>query len=318
MRNRLFLYLIIVLPLVSLYSCQKEISSENGIAPVVPLTIDSNYLSKIYAFDINGSSADTVEVVTYNYDNLKRVTSVVDSSKNLYNATQQSYFYFYNNSDTLPYKSVRYQVSAEDPALTQLTYDTIISYHLYDNAGRNLKDSGIHSNSSILNGYYSTYTVKQYSYALNRIYGYASSNPISVPYSFVSPDEKDTAVLDALGNIIDNKIYRYNSYTSLWELSITSAFTYDTKASPFSRLSNFKTFGVFPNGETFYGELPQKTNRVTQNEHHSFSNGAPGVHFDYSYFNSYNANGLVKGISVYDQPPNPTMYSKIILVYKAL
>ena len=86
--------------LIMLQSCQKELSLENGLpgTPTVPTTIDSNYLSKIlYLAVVNGVPTDTAVYWVYTYDNLKRVTSVIDSSNT---PSPNKYFYYYTGTDT--------------------------------------------------------------------------------------------------------------------------------------------------------------------------------------------------------------------------
>ncbi len=312
-----FLFLFVTVFITQ--SCQKEISFDPGTIINNPSgIIDSNYLSKMYGIYITGPVVDTGEVYSYNYDNQKRVISLTGISKDLYNYTQTSFNYYYNSTDTLPYRSRSVYITANDPAQTVLRFDTIITWHFFDNLGRNLRDSMIHAtgDASSPTPYYSTLEVRNYSYGTGKIYCYRHFTGINVPNpSYVSPDQKDTATLDVSGNIIDNKSYRYSFFSGQFELEITSTFTYDTKQSPFSRLSNFKTFGVFPNGETFYIELPQYNNRLTQNEHHSFSGGGSGVFYNYTYSNTYKTNGLIKETSIYDQPPVPSSYGKITFEY---
>ncbi len=323
MKTKPSLYLFFLVYIFISQSCQKELSFDTGnIVNNPPGIVDSSYISKIYSIYIAGPVADTVAITTYSYDNLKRVVSVIDAAKSLYDFAQTSRHYFYNNNDTLPFRSRTVSISANDPAQTMLRYDTSLIWHFYDNTGRNVKDSVIRSvgEASSPVPYYSTLEVRNYSYGTGKIYGFRTFAGINVPNpSYVPGDQKDTATLDAPGNIIANKSYRFDSFTSQFEFIITSAFTYDNRQSAFSKLSNFKTYGVFPNGETFLSELPQYSNRVTQNEHHSFlPGGGGGVHFDFSYTNIYNTNGFVKEILAYDQPPNPLSYGKVSFVYMHL
>lgn len=320
MKTTLPFYILLLTCTFIIQSCQKELSDPGGnIIIINPLpVVDSNYLSKIYGISISGPLSDTGIIYTYNYDNLKRVVSINGLSKDLYNYTQISYTYYYNNSDTVPFKSRAVSISANDPAQTMLRHDTTITWHFFDNTGRNTRDSMIHSvgNPSVPVPYYSTLEIRNYSYGSGKIYGYRSFTGIYVPNpSYVFPDQKDTANIDALGNVTSNKAYRFNTISSQFELETTSAFTYDSKQSPFSRLSNFKTFGVFPSGETLFMELPQYSNHVTQNEVHSLSMGGGGVHFDFSYTNLYNTNGLIKQSDVNEQPPVPSNYMKISYTY---
>jgi hypothetical protein len=305
-------------------SCQKEISFDTVsiINPPNPV-IDSNYVSKIYDITVLAGVRDTIGITTYNYDNLKRVTAISNVSKDLYNYTQVSRDYYYNGTDTLPFKSRTISISANDQAQTLLRHDTSIVFHFFDNAGKNLKDSLINSVSTPVPVpvYYSIGAVRTYTHAAGKVYGFSTFIGINVPNSsYIPPDQKDTASIDALGNVTGNKRYWLNAGSGLFELVATSAFTYDNKQSPFAKLSNFKTYGLFPSGETLVWELPQYSNRVTQNEHHSFSaGGSGGVHVDYSYTNVYNtSNGFVKEITINTQPPNPADYALSVITYRHL
>ena len=318
MKVALNLLPVILLLVFTLQSCQKELSPETTTTPTTPTTPDSNYIAKIYEIEVNGTVADTVDIAVYNYDNLKRVVSIIRSSFNLYYYPSITYTYLYNAADTLPYRSTFISKSAYDAAQTQFYYDTVVSYHNYDNFGKNIKDSMIHSAYYIMSPvpYTVNSEVRNYSYGTGKIFGLTAYFTI-FPSGTSSGDDKDTAITDATGNIIDNKIYRFNPSNSLFELDATSNFTFDTKASPFSRLSNFKTYGVFPSGETLFYEFPQYFNRLTQNEHHSFSGGS-GTYFNSTYSNSYNSNGLLKEVLIYDVPPFPSTYGKESFIYKSL
>ena len=321
MKIRFLLLSISFIYLFISQGCQKELSADTAgnIINNPPAIVDSNYVSKIYSMYVDNNIPDTVAITTYSYDNLKRVVSAIDVAKSLFDFTQTSRHYFYNNNDTLPFRSRTVSVYANDQAQTMLHYDTTLTWHFYDNAGRNLRDSIIRSVTDAFppTTYYSTLELRNYSYASGKIYGFRTFTGINVPNpSYVPDDQKDTATLDALGNIVAYKSYRYDPFASQFRFVINSSFTYDNKQGPFAKLSNFKTYGVFPNGETFLSELPQYSNRVTQNEHHSFSpGGGGGVHYDISYTNLYNTNGLVREISAYGQPPNPLSYEKLAFAY---
>lgn len=320
MKVALNLLPVILLLVFTLQSCQKELSPETTTTPTTPTTPDSNYIAKIYTIEVVNGVADTGYIMTYYYDNLKRVVSIFDSAKNLYNYTQSKYNYFYINNDSLPYKSTVYSVNAYYPTQTVFYYDTTITYHFYDNAGKNLKDSIIFSTYRVLStfSYFSILELRDYSYGTGKIYGHKTFFPIVNNSGAMFYPQKDTAIVNASGNIIDYKNYEFNPSSSLFELSATSVFTYDAKPSPFSKLSNFKTFGVFPSGETLFYELPQYNNRLTQNEHHSFLGGGSGVYYNTTFSNSYNANGLVKEMLIYDVPPDPANFVKVTFVYKSL
>lgn len=279
------------------------------------LGVDKLFLSKVYGIYVNESTTDTMQVTTYTYDALKRVTSVINTSDEI-DIETLSIFYSYNSTDTLPYKSQLFSRSPEP----FISFDTVTTYHYYDNSGQIIKDSMIKAQYfAAFNRYTVTYTIKNYSHVANKIFGSSTSFPLIVPDGgLVARDEMDTATIDVYGNIIDYRKYGYNSTSQSWELDIVSTFTYDRRPSPFARLSNFKTFGVFPKGETFFLEFPQYTNRVTQRETHSISQAGSGYHYNYDYINSYEPNGALKEVKAFDVPPNQGSYGKYILEYKNL
>lgn len=284
------------------------------------ITGDSTYISTVYLVLVDGSLIDSVETTTYNYDHLKRLTLIMDTIKNLDYEAVQSIHYSYSLNDTVPYKSELFSASSDGTTQTQFTFDTLITYHYYDIFGKNLKDSVIKSHQGpMLVDHYSTYTIKKYSYGVNKIIGTTLSFPIDVPNdSYVKPDQRDTAILDSHGNIVNNKKYVYNNATQVWELNAVSGFSYDAGQNPFANLSNFKTFGVFPSGETLYMNLPQNNNWLTQNETHSISEDVIGSHYGYSYTNIYAANGKLKEVHATDDPAITGVFGKYIFMYKKL
>ena len=155
-----------IFSILVLQSCQKELTADTGNTNPPTGIADSSYLSKIYYVEVNGALTDTVNRVTYSYDNLKRVTAIRGVPNSLYDVTQISYDYYYNGSDSVPFRSRRIYVSANDPAQTQFRYDTTIAWHYYDNTGRNIKDSMINSvaDASTPAPYYSVLELRTYSY----------------------------------------------------------------------------------------------------------------------------------------------------------
>ena len=96
MKTAKFGVLICLIILLFLVSCQKEfgIESDNILT-----TADSIYLDKIYELDNNGNRIDSLIFV---YDNQKRVVSM---GFNYALPNAYMYTYYYNGSDTLPFKS---------------------------------------------------------------------------------------------------------------------------------------------------------------------------------------------------------------------
>ena len=299
------LFLVTLSLLIFLFSCQKEVTSDSNNSNNTPTNnlIDSNYIDKIYQIDMTGGVYDTLGIWLYNYDNLKRVQSMVLQSIDPAITDGISYSYFYYNQDTLPYKTVSTETSSG-------IANTITHFHFWDAIGKNLQDSSIYSNAGA-----SYYVVRSYSYGSNMIYGsqYASfSGPV------INLTQRDTATTDIYGNILASKKYHLNSLTNNWELTSTTNYTLDAFTSPFSILTNFKTFGVFPSGETLYYELPAVNNYINQTEVNSIETGSPNTN-TYTYNNTYNSKNQLKELLIHGTHSSSTPDdSKFIFTYKHL
>ena len=300
----LFLFIIFIT------SCQKEISPDNRNTLLPNASADSNYLYKMYYIEDDGIAIDTTDIYTYMLDDLKRVTQLIDSSDDNtsqlllpYNLTQ----YYYHGSDTLPYKYL--QTAAPD---NLWDFDTSSIFFTYNNAGLVISDS-FNSIDHGISGDYFNMAVGTYQYSGNMIFG--SKNIVDRQNgNTANYTERDTAQTDANGNIISNIRRRETSVSTVGYSTIT----WDNNPSPFAKLSNFRTVGIFPFGETFFNELPGKNNRLHITEHKISNGGSP---FDYEedltgkY--TYNASGYPTQIIDTD-PSTPGVIYKIIFVYKSL
>jgi hypothetical protein len=74
---------------------------------------------------------------------------------------------------------------------------------------------------------------------------------------------KDTAILNAAGDIVSNKKYIHHAVGNYWTLFQTSVYIYSEYSNPLARLSNFKSFPVFPAGDDYYHGFFQQHNIVT-------------------------------------------------------
>ncbi len=306
------LFIVIVL-MINLSSCQKEVRNAGTTDPVIPVNIaDSNYLSEIYAIlvDATTNQLDTVNHEIYFYDNSKRVIAIIDSSS--YNTGNSeiysnSYF-FYNGSDTLPYMSKFITLDRDRDR-----DDTLIQYHFYNSASKKIKDSsndfiGTQSNSV----YSKVREVTVYTYLPGKICaaGYSTSIDISGTDSLYT---KDTALLDGNNNVISSKKYTrpwVNSNFGLWDVS---SFSYDNHPDPFIRLSSSKAFLVVPGVETLYLEMFQNNN-ITEVRQVNAS-GLEYNHEKYSY--TFKPDGYLSQMIERDVT-NPDSYRKLSFIYKAL
>ncbi len=242
-------------------ACQKEISEEIPDTPNPTLpTSDSTYLDKIYLIQNSGSINDTFGKITVTYDNLKRVISLVDSipGQNLWRVWAVNTFH-YNADDTLPYKDVYYDFESAIAFNNPLLVDTITTFHTYNSSGKNIVDSTI---SKFTNDTYSSKEIKTYQYNAAKIYGQISTTILTGNYPFqtLPPTLRDSAITDGFGNILNCKTYIVNNNSTT--LNLSSTFTYDSNPNPIARLTNFRTLGVLPFGETFEDIRQSKNNRL--------------------------------------------------------
>ena len=209
------------------------------------------------------------------------------------------YTYYYNASDTLPFKSRHIDVSLNSS-------DTTITYHFYDANKNNLKDSSILSllNTGPLGSYIFLTQVARYSYATGKKYSHTD-----ITYILPSPGtdlREDTAILDSRNNILSCKANF--SFTSLQN---TSSLSYDNKISPFSLLSNFKAHQRFPSGETLFFEYFSYNNILSLSE---TNQGSPINTTHYAY--TYKPDGLPKTVTMtYNNLPDTT---RLLYSYKKL
>jgi hypothetical protein len=288
------------------FSCQKEVTTDNFSSNNNSSNnlIDSNYLDKIYQVYMTGGSYDTVGVWIYNYDNLKRVSSMVLQSIDPSITDGVSYQYFYNNLDTLPYKTVSIETSNN-------IANTTIHFHFWDGNGRNLQDSSLYTNGGV-----SYYLVRSYSYGNNMIMGSQYTDLSAGP--IINLTQKDTATTDSYGNILQSKKYVFNTNNNIWELSSTTSYNNDGKRSPFSILSNYKTFRVFPSGETLYYELPVFYNSTSQTETNSIQTGNPNTN-NFTNTNLYNSNNQLSVVTINATYSSSTPETtRLIFTYKSL
>ncbi len=294
------LLIVLVIALLTSTSCKKDSNPNNSTNPT-----DDNYLSRYYfLYDDGSGTAELEESISYSYDNLKRVTIMLDSttynpSGNLLPFSRSEYFY--NGNDLLPYKQVITTHPDSNPE-----YDTLVSFYTYNSAGKLVTDSTLSATHS---GGYDYYTKFIRSYQYNGTTA-TSSNIITTTNSggtYVST-MTDNAQLDQNGNIIQNTRDRGSEI-------VQSTITWDNNPSPFAKLSNFQTFAIFPFGETFFYEMPKTNNRLHITE--TTTGGSP--HFyeeDFTNKYTYNTDGYPVQILDND-PTTPGAYSKVVFEYRS-
>lgn len=284
---RLLLSLVIILTAVS---CQKE--TDLNQTPLPPGNNDSIYLDRMFVTE-NG---DTIAEVSFDYDNLKRLVSMSESSVW---GDFNEFEYSYHGNDTVPFFM---QMLTNDATAV----DTLRSYRFYNAEGKTTTDSSIMTFIDRGTGIPDVTTyLTRFFYAPSRIFSITDVTP-----SFIPPyQEKDTSVLDAQGNILQTNNWHTDNGTTI--LATTSSFTYDTNPHPFTYMSNYQMHQNIPHGETLYYDYFSVNNILRQEE---TVNGSPWMDQIKSY--QYTTNGLPAKATINDIINGETIV--FLYKYKAL
>jgi hypothetical protein len=309
---------LITTSIFTLTACKKDTITEPAPTPNATLSADSNYLSKRILIDKYGSSIDST-ITTFNYDNSKRISTVIESyrSNGVTLLDRDSIIYFYNGSDTLPIKRYEYAETFGNYS----TKDTVFSFLIYNNLNQLIKDSSISfSKTTSPSNYSIRKTIANYSYGTNKIYGFTASTIIyDLSNSYQPYTQRDTVTLDGNKNIIESrqKSLVGNTFPSLENKIYT--FTYDNKPSPYLNQNINNIFPNIPDGSTdyIYNQDGSKNNRLKSREV-SITSGGTGIYDgDFTGKYTYKLNGYPSSIFIPDLSV-PTNYSKFVFIYKTL
>ena len=295
---------------ISLISCQKDFTIDDDLNPIDPPDLpalgDSIYLDKIYGIDVSASGVDTLGVFTFNYDANKRVLLLIDSAKDdSGNPLIARFRYFYNGTDTVPYK----MVAVWDNLSTADDYDSTIAFYYYDATGRKLKDSILYRNYE--GGTETTsLDIIKYSFGVNKMYGELTSTTF-LPFQSTEV-RRDTATLNASGDLVQTTNYVLNGTT--FEREETIDFTYDNKINPFKYLSLFKAHYGFPYHAFDFIDYVAQANILTEKSLQR-SGDIQTRHSTYQY----NGLGLpVKQLYIFQQDSPDEERTSIVYTYKKL
>ena len=232
--KNIFLVLIALLA-ISVAACKKDtIADPTPVDPTAP-TATVNYVSKSYYFGNiqNSNILDTGEWSHYFYDNLKRLTTIIDTSLEIgvpasTSFDKKSYFYNGNDSFASRFNSISF-------ATRYSRRDTVNSFYFYNALGQLVIDSTIKSYRANLTPtntlYNKTKVIRSYSYLGNKIFSLTltsslpSTNTTNLP--LVS---RDTFTLDSRGNVMEHRTRSY--FTN--DIYVIKTYTYDNNRSPFS------------------------------------------------------------------------------------
>lgn len=298
---------LIISLLVLISSCKKESMQDPASPPAVPLSADSNYLSKVLYINKSGSSFDSV-IKSYLFDNLKRVTS----ESELYTdggVNKDSFAYVYSGTQVLPYKTVYYSSG-------QYQRDTIVSFLYYNSLGQLIRDSSMSFRHYIGSTDYSIQkSISAYTYTGNKIYSSLSAVILAgygQPYF-----QKDTLTLDGNKNVIEKRSFNYSFVGGLNTSRYVRVFTYDNKPSHYSQLN---INNIYPtdlyDADPLYYQLGTKNNRLSINET-EYQNGILVGTYNDDFIGkyTYKANGFPSSI-FYPYPPSGD-YDKFVFIYRS-
>lgn len=244
-----------------LVSCQKEFTIEGGITPIAPGTNDSVYLDRV--IEVYTALMDST-IQNFRYDNQKRVVGISRKlyRNNMLEDTSVATF-FYNGSDTLPFKYTDYAAN-----MTVSYFDSVVAFLYYDAQGRVVSDSTIYAYGGPFTGYSKDKDIGNYQYVGNNIYRYRTQTDLVTPSPVIN--YLDTFWLDANKNIV--KWHAYDSPPLF--LFYTEDATFDNKVNPYYYMN--------------FSDHPNRNNMLTSLAEKIFSPGSSSI-YNTSYVHVYNS-----------------------------
>ena len=292
----------------------------NGCSPETSLEIphntannagdDSTYVDYYAIIEDN----DTVYKMHYVYDHLKRVVEMYDTEYDPQPIVAERYNYFYNGTDTLPFKMV-FSIDG-----TPFFMETTTTFFYYNNMGLRIKDSSVtdrvwKDNGTITDQF--TYrSLAYYTYQDNKIFGYTKDSILLEMGTNMShyTSKYDTATTDARGNIIHSiRVENYMENNQLVPYRDVATMTYDNHINPLFKLTNRQTFLVFPWGETLFRDFVQPNNRTSIIETNVKWQDNYSQYYTFGYLN----NGYPDTIAVANVP-HQSLPGIIKFVYKKM
>jgi len=268
---------------------------------------DSTYLSEIYEIDsVPGGIPYLGAVHLYGYDNLKRVTTLIDSAQSQtgWRIREERHF-FYQGTDTLPYRS-----SEIFHSIDVSSYD---AYYFYNAGGRRIRDSILIYDES---GVSSTKLRRvSYSYSPGKMIDSSFDIAILNPQYVSLSNVHDSAVLDNNGNVVYNFRSVYYGVINTLNYQQESILNYDNHPNPFAHLSNYQCQDLIP---ADYFHFHQENN-LLHIHNIAYRPGFPPTVYDLDYTGhySYNTMNYPSQISPTFLPNSNSLFHKIIFVYRS-
>jgi|GEM_PF-6526109 len=222
-----FFIVVLILATGAFISCQKEISADTPGVSVVPAS--DSFIVKI--LEIDSLTKDST-VFYFDYDNLKRVTTIRQLEQGY--PMDTLYSFYYTGNATLPFKTTHHPYNDE-------------WFHVYNAQNKLILDSlsDLADTGHII--YNSrNYKTEEFSYATDKIIIKTSHHwhDASSQTHGVIPTT-DTSLINTAGNIL---FTRFNYFKE------TATQTYNTRPNPIAKLNIFPAlhpYGFYEADETF-------------------------------------------------------------------
>ena len=310
--NKIFIILIAIF-FLTITACKKNTTRELTPTPPTIISADSNYISKLIFLNGSGSTIDT-SINIFVYDNLKRVSQYLETfTNNINGVVSKSFdtlFFYYNNSERLPYRIVKQKISATG------TFNKVENFLTYASSGNLIKDSIISSNNANGNNVFYQ-KISNYFYLNNKIF-INSINTSNLPNNNFL--ERDTLTQDVNTNIISKNSYTDYGLNSPNNSSSISTYTYGNNPSPFLNLNICNRLGKFENGDySSYFLYQGSKNNLTSLKKAAYSNGVFQVNiivFDNLDTYNFKVNGYANSIAF--QFPLSPQFKRLVYEYKTL
>lgn len=313
-----YFYLLLAMGLF-IFSCQKEISPENnGTTPPPPPSAgnDSTVLSMYIELDTLGATIDTLDKTIFEYDALKRITAIKSTEYaqnapklNINVPTEAGYFY-YNGSDTLPYKTI--EVAIDNDGNNDFHVDSSISF-LTRNASQQVTRDSVYyfqflrsqgAAQAVIHTSTSNYTI----YADSVIENNSELEIISGSIFNQVISKNKYVQTKANGNLLTENCFLFDN--NAYRLLRSATYSYDTKINPLKVYSTNYPVSLnpyFSNNSYFF---PNNFTSVTGTD-----NTVTPAYVDaenYTYI--YNTSGYPKTV-VISNPTNSVYDRKGIFFY---
>ncbi len=299
---------------VLLASCQKDFTINSPVTTQVT-TDDSTLLSMIVSIDTAApATLDTLEKFTYQYDNLKRLIKheYVSYSNGVINPTdifRNKYYYFYNGTDTLPFKQI-------DTLQENTSVNARTIFHTYQNE-KIIFDSLVYTLPV------NSIQVYKYIYFANKVVDTFIQYPISpVPTTSAYGGYRVNYRQTLNNNIITSidSTFNYSTFATPFSYNFDNStketISYDNSKNPFYKFKNLNTYPYYNDKSTLLGNIDgSQIINQSINDPKNFQLILTFGSYTLTYNYEYKANGYPKVARIINNVVAPAIIYKQLFFY---